>query len=687
MTQDLSVVNDVYVRLDRKNRIAVRHGLPDIGSRITNNYGIDWVVDGHLFAPDLASYVRDVRDGTILQEEDPRDLLPSVVPQNISPRLQDFLDETDRLTSKHLMFLDTVPCLRPRQAKNDVHYVSFTKDPDRYLYYLDIANVDEAILAHETAHLWVDLLEGREDYRVMHDRFAPDEIYQSQFVNSFVSDLWVNDVIRARGFDTSRLEWQEKEAILKYAEGVAKGASRNRKREDAFWALPLASLFIQRDRDFVKGDSALAAAMRLLETCRSDVYALATRMAATVEKYGYTGHEPFEAARIECLQHSFDFTGDIFDPDVDLVHKKVLQPDIDKWPEFFSGLPVAAKLEIRRAMVKHGTDKIAQMSLICSPTEHADIEFIDAAGNCTQALALKTPMHLPGYYSPERDLHPLGGHVPFDPHFQISHGMQRPRTPQFGGRRPLGPQVPPIHDLRPPQMPQPPQAIQMAFVPQPPVVPQLPSLLPEMPKLQLPSTAFNVVRPDSFPAPPSWAVGGAFDDINRNYMPGLALSLATERLSEVGNDDFGVGNDNWNESDLEVNLYRYVGNDPVGYVDPSGLKRVGNGRPASYPVYGPPVQKGYPPSYPVYGPPKRYGRDCFLRKSKPFIEGGESLYQACYWANKACKTSYRCPPPTQYYYPPAWKRCFDALGMVFWGESHEHWRQRHPFWGTTGVRG
>lgn len=247
---------------------------------MVSKHGIEWVVDGHLFAPDLASHVRD---GGALKKQNPRDLFPAVVPLNLSPRLRDFYMETDRCTSKHLMMLDTVPLLRPQQAKANVHYISFNRDPTRYLFYLDMANLHETILAHEIGHLWIDLTEGIEDYYVMCDVSDPGKIYQFEYVNSFVIDFWVNDIIRERGFDMSVIDEQERQAVLLYAQAVTKGYWPVKKREAAFMALPIAAILLQREKGSGNNDKDLSEALTVLEKNLADVYRLARRLAAVIK--------------------------------------------------------------------------------------------------------------------------------------------------------------------------------------------------------------------------------------------------------------------------------------------------------------------------------------------------------------------------------------------------------------------
>ncbi len=152
--------------MHRRNDIAVRHGLPAIGSRMVNGHGIEWLVDGHSFLPDLTSLARD---GGQVTKQDPRDLLPVIIPQNASQRLKDFWIETDRCTSKYLVAVDTMPGLRPHQAHPDGHWVDAWSSPDAIHFFLDANHVDETIFAHEIAHVWIDLVEDCEDYRVLRD--------------------------------------------------------------------------------------------------------------------------------------------------------------------------------------------------------------------------------------------------------------------------------------------------------------------------------------------------------------------------------------------------------------------------------------------------------------------------------------------------------------------------------------
>lgn len=71
---------------ERANQLAVSNGLPSVGSRMTS-IGIEWMVDGHTFARSAGTL------GRVTGVEDPRELYPVVIPQNVGPRLQRVLDQ------------------------------------------------------------------------------------------------------------------------------------------------------------------------------------------------------------------------------------------------------------------------------------------------------------------------------------------------------------------------------------------------------------------------------------------------------------------------------------------------------------------------------------------------------------------------------------------------------------------
>lgn len=113
--------DEIAVQKPCYNQIAVRHGLPPVGAMMVNQHGIEWRVDGHLQLRTLATIARSGMPHD--DSEDPQDLYPVIIPQNLSPRLTEFIAETSRCTSKSIMPVDTMPSLRPQSAHPESYWV------------------------------------------------------------------------------------------------------------------------------------------------------------------------------------------------------------------------------------------------------------------------------------------------------------------------------------------------------------------------------------------------------------------------------------------------------------------------------------------------------------------------------------------------------------------------------------
>ena len=233
MSRELAVLRE------NRNSLAVRHGLPPIGATMSNQHGIVWRVDGHFFAPTLASIARGP-----VTAENPRDLFPVLHPQNFSPRLLEFIGETDRCTSKQLLMLDTMPQLRPGEAHPDGHWVDAWSNPSFIPVFLDAAHAHETIIAHEIGHVWIDLVDDCEDYRILRDLSDTARVFLWTSVQSFVLDRKVNEVLRRKGFDTSIMDAHLDELLASLACALLAGYQPPNQAEAAFLSLSLATAML-----------------------------------------------------------------------------------------------------------------------------------------------------------------------------------------------------------------------------------------------------------------------------------------------------------------------------------------------------------------------------------------------------------------------------------------------------------
>jgi RHS repeat-associated protein len=491
---------------EQRSQLAVKHGLPPLGAKMVNQYGIEWVVGGHIYMPDLTSLARD--KGQLVPEH-PRDLMPMISPQNLSPRLLEFLSELDRCTSRELIMLDTVPYLRPQQAHSDGHWVDHWADPDAICFFFDASHIHETIIAHEVAHIWIDLVGDCEDARLMRDLSDTAKVRQVLYIQSFVLDRKVNEVIEARGFDTSIIASHQWDAVNWMAQKVAKGHQPATKREAVFSALTIAATLWEQAEpikadlsasDSLQDCTELGAALAALRQGVPVIYALAQDFAAAVRKHGYNSRAQLRNSIDECLRLAFEFSGEEFSIEKELVEIPPIEPDVDKWPKYFLGWPPVAKREIGKLMAQNKIRVGNPVRLASLPTGQFSVSFLDQQGKWTPQFVLQ---HAPDFL-PQSDQLPIA--LP-----ERNFGVQTPRLNPAFSKLPL------------PRSPLTPRA-------------SVPSIMP----------SFHNFTRHNLPM----AQG------RRNYMPGVGRWLSRDPLGFEGGD---------------TNLYRYVANNPVNDVDPSGL--------------------------------------------------------------------------------------------------------------------
>ena len=377
-----SVDLDLACLKEQNNRIAVSQGLPPIGATLINAHGIEWIVDGHTYAPSVMTL------GRTETATDPRDLYPVSIPQNLSQGLQDMLQELHACTPKDFVPLDTVPHLRPDQAMPFSHSVDSGSDPNRILLFFDAARIHEAAFAHELAHVWVELVDGIEDYRVLEDLTDSVRYGQVQRIQSFVLDFGVNDLIRSRGFDTFDLEHDRIKSLKQLSVAAAKGYEPPTRWESVVMAMLLAEVFIE-------SSNALANQSDVFEIIReklTEEWALAEDLTEIVTSEPRTSADSAKRCIDKALVLSFTFAGEHLDLEKDLIERPPAIAWRDKWPGWLRELTPQQKCEVGKAMARSGLGGMAKVQLLNS-INGAGVQFSTDGVSWTDPVAL--PFRLP----------------------------------------------------------------------------------------------------------------------------------------------------------------------------------------------------------------------------------------------------------------------------------------------------
>lgn len=213
----------------------------------------------------------------------PEDLYPLIEPLNMSKRFMDFIGKVDRCTTKAFVPVDTMPGFRkdavPRH--NSIH----TSDPRGLLLFLDAATLYETIFAHEVGHAWVQYVDKCEDERTLADLSDPGRPNQVNFIQSYVLDLKVNELLRRKGFDMAPIDGDQAIAMNNMAQLLESGFSPPTRREAVFGALQFAEQIVKRERGnrswLVRFD-----ALSKLRQYEPEIHRMATGMAEAVFEFG-----------------------------------------------------------------------------------------------------------------------------------------------------------------------------------------------------------------------------------------------------------------------------------------------------------------------------------------------------------------------------------------------------------------
>ena len=373
---------DLACLKERNNSMAIRQGLPPIGATLANAHGIIWVVDGHTFAPSVMTL------GRTEKECDPRDLYPVSIPQNLSKKLQDMLQELHACTPKDFVPLDTVPHLRPYQAMPYSHSVDSVSDPNRILLFFDSARIHEAAFAHELAHVWLELVEGVEDYRVLEDLTDSVRYGQVQRIQSFVLDFRVNDLIRSRGFDTLELENDRVKSLEQLSIAVSKGYQPPTRWESVAMAMLLTEVFVESTKVLTRSDEIFA----ILREKLPEEWELAEGLAEIVRSEPRSSGDSVRRCVDKALILCFTFAGEHLNLEKDLIERPPNVNWRDKWPGWLSELTPQQKCEVGKAMARSGLGGYAKVQLLNSMAG-AGVQFSTDGGIWTEPVAL--PFRLP----------------------------------------------------------------------------------------------------------------------------------------------------------------------------------------------------------------------------------------------------------------------------------------------------
>lgn len=544
-SDDSEVATELACQRERANWIATRYGLPAIGSKMVNQHGLEYVVQEHVAIPTYDSLHR-WREGEVVPAQD---LYPVIVPSNLSPKLTEFFMAIDRCTTKTFAIVDTMPGLRRDGNVPGVNHIDTICHPTANILFLDAAQVNETIIAHELGHAWVQYVDECEDLRVMEDAGDPQRMRLVGFVQSFVLDLKVNELIRQKGFDMAPIEEDQRASVVQLAQFVGNGGRSDLPREEVIWATTIADRLLQSNHVSPSALIQIDNALTVIRECVGHVFTLAERMADAVRQHGYDTHAEITASIDECLHAAFEHCGDSIELDRELIAVPSQEPNLDKWPDWIEGAPLAMKTAIGKVMAREGIPSSARWCL-SDQGHHLLLSFILENGEHTESWVLEHPF-------------------PFrDPLESVQRAMenQRRHTERFEKHLAEVDRINRQNHERNEQI------LRQAGVSLPSMR-QMPSLVVQTPRTT--HAHISAARTDGLGLPlgkqlphlPSSRSGqttsGLFGGVllslpqgPRLYMAGLARFLTAVRLQEQIEGEHPYG---------------YALNNPVKYVDPSGL--------------------------------------------------------------------------------------------------------------------
>lgn len=421
--------------IDFRKHLAAQKGLPPLGTCQQSFHGVQYRVVDFMPAISAESAAR-VRAGRA--PEHIEDLLPVIEFCGLSQQLKEFLLETDCATTKNLLFFDTLPQLHPATAAPGLCHVCSIGDPNHLFFHFDASTIHETIIAHELGHIWIEFVEGIEDYRQLREPVEYARCAQFQHIQSFVLDLKVNEILAKRGFDMAIIARHQAESILHFADHSARGERPPNKRVAAAIVNSLAAALIELDRSPQAWGSGLRNAFEMIRIGMPEIFDAALEFVASVERHGYGSREAITRIVNECATISFELTGDGIDLDRDLIEVRHPEGARDKFPNFLPQLPLNAKLEVFHASARQGITGRAKYELSISPIHHAYVKISDPTGQVAEPIQLHFPLselvqnwlRVPGASTPAS--RPGSAYAPPAGRSNLQPRMSHPLTPIHG---------------------------------------------------------------------------------------------------------------------------------------------------------------------------------------------------------------------------------------------------------------
>ncbi|WKZ79022.1 MAG: hypothetical protein QY327_06675 [Fimbriimonadaceae bacterium] len=367
---DPELAIEVACRTERNNIAARQLGLPEVGQSFRSAHGLEFVVQGHAYLPTANTLKRWNQGG----KGHPEDLYPIIEPTNMSKRFMDFVSAVDRCTTKILMVVDTVPHIRTWEAPFH-NSLDTAVVPDSMVLRLDAARAHETVFAHEIGHAWVQYVDRCEDERALKDDSDPARLHQLTFIQSYVLDLKVNDVLRRKGFDMSPIDGDLAKSMNSLGRALSVGYRPENPREALFMSLQVAAQIVERERGNALGLVRFDETLGKIRVLDAEIHKLGVGMAEAVFEFGLDTTEAVQRVVDACLKLGFGFTGDPLDLDNDLIVPPHEEPDFDKYPQWLSGAYPKVKCEIGRHMALQDIP-VGSRTHLENRGDHAMLSFI-----------------------------------------------------------------------------------------------------------------------------------------------------------------------------------------------------------------------------------------------------------------------------------------------------------------------